>query len=72
LIIQSFFFAEETVKAKWKNLRDAYIRHKKLTKGTTAQATKRYKNWPWAPPHEVFGLNIGSQIVRLKYSQPAG
>jgi hypothetical protein len=49
LLIQSFFFAEETVKAKWKNLRDVYIKHKKLTKGTTGQAGKRYRNWRWAP-----------------------
>jgi hypothetical protein len=42
------FFAEETVKAKWKNLRDSYIKHKKLVKGTTGQAAKRYRNWPWA------------------------
>lgn len=49
MLIHSFFFADETVKAKWKNLRDAYIKHNKLTKGTTGQAAKRYKNWPWAP-----------------------
>ena len=49
MLIHSFFFAEETVKAKWKNLRDSYIKHNKLTKGTTGQAAKRYKNWPWAP-----------------------
>jgi hypothetical protein len=43
------FFAEENVKTKWKNLRDAYIKHKKLIKGSSGQAAKRYKNWPWAP-----------------------
>jgi hypothetical protein len=43
------FFAEENVKSKWKNLRDAYIKHKKLTTGTSGQQAKRYKNWPWAP-----------------------
>jgi len=36
------------LKKKWKSLRDNYLRYKKETKGTTGQATKRYRNWPWA------------------------
>lgn len=37
----------ETVKHKWKNLRDCYIKYLKYTKGSTGSA-KKYQNWPWA------------------------
>ncbi|XP_049804692.1 transcription factor Adf-1-like [Schistocerca nitens] len=38
----------ETLKTKWRNLRDAYVKHKKLVKGTTGHSLKRYRSWPWS------------------------
>ncbi|XP_069704989.1 uncharacterized protein [Periplaneta americana] len=40
--------SSETVKQKWKNLRDSYIKYKRFIKGTTRQAAKKYQKWPWS------------------------
>ncbi|KAF6212371.1 hypothetical protein GE061_012893 [Apolygus lucorum] len=37
----------DSVKLKWKNLRDSYVKYLKYLKGATGSA-KKYKNWPWA------------------------
>ena len=44
----------ETVKKKWKNLRDSYAKYIRSLKTTTGQSAKRYKHWQWAPHMEVF------------------
>ncbi|XP_028042363.1 uncharacterized protein LOC114252078 [Bombyx mandarina] len=38
----------ESARKKWKSLRDNYMRYKKEVAGTTGQATKKFKKWPWA------------------------
>lgn len=38
----------DSVKNKWRNLRDCYIKYKRLEKGTTGTAAcTKYKKWPW-------------------------
>jgi hypothetical protein len=41
-------FSGETVKQKWKNLRDSYVKYRRFLKSTTGQATKKYEKWPWS------------------------
>ncbi|XP_049762440.1 uncharacterized protein LOC126088347 [Schistocerca cancellata] len=38
----------ETVKVKWNNCRDAYLKHKKSVKGATGQSVTMYKSWPYS------------------------
>ncbi|XP_028156392.1 uncharacterized protein LOC114349977 [Ostrinia furnacalis] len=38
----------DETKAKWKNLKDSYVKYKKDIKDTTGQKRK-YLNWTWAP-----------------------
>ncbi|KAL4720699.1 hypothetical protein ACJJTC_007217 [Scirpophaga incertulas] len=37
-----------TLKAKWKNLKDSYIKYKLSKKSTSGQAAKKLQNWTWA------------------------
>ncbi|XP_067002372.1 uncharacterized protein [Anabrus simplex] len=45
----------ETLKQKWKNLRDSYIKYKRFRNGLRGhvtkkqlKSTKKYQNWPWS------------------------
>ncbi|XP_044759207.1 uncharacterized protein LOC123316948 [Coccinella septempunctata] len=37
----------ETVKVKWKNLRDSYVKYLKYLRGDSG-SKKKFRNWPWA------------------------
>ena len=46
-LIFSYFWGE-TVKQKWKNLRDSCMKYKRFLKSKTWQATKKYEKRPWS------------------------
>ncbi|CAH1378441.1 unnamed protein product, partial [Tenebrio molitor] len=65
----------DTLKKKWKNLRDCYAKHLRSEVVThTGQERKildRYKTWPWAKQMEIFKpfCNLLVQILITNTSQ---
>lgn len=58
----------ETVKHKWKNLRDSYIKYIKYLKGSTGSA-KKYQNWSWAAHLEFLKDTIVPRATTSNMSQ---
>ncbi|KAK8727229.1 hypothetical protein OTU49_009770, partial [Cherax quadricarinatus] len=47
----------EAAKAKWKNLRDSYVKFLRTEK-TTGKTAKKYKKWPWATQLEFLKPHV--------------
>lgn len=64
-----FLLRGETLKHKWKKLRDSFIKiYMKYLKGSTGSA-KKYQNWPWAAHLEFLKDTIVPRATTSNVSQ---
>ena len=63
-----YLFTEQDCRAKWKGLRDTYVRKKKQLKNRSGQAAKRIVQWKYLAPLSFLNKYLQERESKLAHT----